>query len=213
MTKREIREEVVRRLRESAAPTFWSEADVNASIDDGYEEISDASEWYERRQTIALLPRRPYYDMRRVATSEFLVAGPAYNNTTSRWLIPATVGALDQSDNRWEARISEPDRIVVRGVWFVMYWPFKGVAAGSVKQYYAAIPPQLEDDEEPGFHDACHYGLVEYALFDLFAQDAEADLAYSAWKEYTTYEAALIAHTTGRASVPKVHAHRSSTND
>lgn len=213
MTRGEIKAEVVRRLRESATPTFWSEADVDSSIDAGYEEISDASEWYERTQTIQLLPHRPYYDMRRIAASEFLVAGPAFNSTTSRWLIPSNVRDMDRSDNRWEGRISEPERIIVRGIWFVMYWPFKGTAVGSIKQYFAAIPPRMEDDEEPGFHDACHYGLVEYALFDLFAQDAEADLAYTAWKEYIQYESALTAYVEGRASVPRVSSHRASVND
>lgn len=207
MTRAEIREEVRRRIRESvASPTFWTDEDIDVSVNEGYMEMSDASEWYERFQVIDVLARRPYYDMRTQLRRGFLVAGPAYNMTTSRWLFQVSSSDLGINDIQWELRVSEPEFFMVRGLWWIGYWPVKGAESGTIKQYFIGLPPPMtQDDEEPGFFDLFHHGLVEYALWDLFAQDAEADLAYAAWKEYLAVEAKLIAYQGKRAGIPHTH--------
>jgi hypothetical protein len=205
MTKAEIRSEVRRRLRESLSnPVFWLDTDIDVAVQEGYDEISDSSEWYETYQTISILEDRPYYDMRTQCRDRFLVLGKAFNETTNRWLTPAVPRDLDLTDNRWERRVSEPERVMVRGIWWVGYWPFKGVATGKIKQYLVGFPPRLdEDDDEPGFDERFHQGLVEYALFDLFAQDSETDLAWAAWKEYERYESMLMADRGKRNGCPR----------
>jgi len=206
MTRAEIRTEVQRRLRESSSlAVFWTEADINASIDDGYEEMSDAAEWYVRHQIVDILEQQRYYDMRTQLRRGFLAIGPAYNPNTSRWLIQVSPRDLGNGDNRWERRVSEPEYMVIRGLWFVGYWPFKATAVGKIKQYYAALPPAMvQDTDEPGFADQFHYGLVEYALWDLFAQDGESDLAYAAWKLYIEFESRLGAHQPRVGQTPSV---------
>lgn len=205
MTFGEIKSTVFDRLRESAdSPVFWSETDVAQAINDGYAELADACEFHEKHQNIPLMPDRPYYDMRRIAREGFLVCGPAYNLTTGRWLEPTSHFQLEP---KWELRQGEPDRFIVRGLWLVGYWPING-AQGSpttIKQYYVGSPDSMQfDEDEPQFHTSFHYGLVEYALFDLFAQDGEVDLAWAAWKEYLRYEMGLKASTAGRLNIPRV---------
>lgn len=208
MTKAEIRNEVRRRLRESVSyPVWWSDTDIDVSVGEGYQEMSDSSEWYETYQTVTILERRPYYDMRTVTRKEFLVLGRAYNVNMSRWLHPTSPSGLEQQDNRWERRTSEPEFILIRGLWYVGYWPVKGSAGDKVKQYFYGIPPAMDDDDdEPGFEEEFHYGLVEYALWDLFAQDAETDLAWASWKEYLRYEDLLMKAKGKRNGVPKLSA-------
>lgn len=208
MTRGEIKTEVFRRLREvSAAAVYWSVPDVEGAINDGYAEISDATEWYELNDTITVPARVPFFDIRQFLSGrEFLRAGAGFNTTTNRWLTPLVPSELDKSDRLWESRIAVPEYIMMRGIWQVSYWPYAG---GTVKQYYSSLPPVMtSDSDEPGFHDALHYGLVEYALWDLWAQDAETDLAWAAWKEYLEYEIALGDFINGRAKVPKVHGNR-----
>ena len=123
--------------------------------------------------------------------------------STSRWLIPVIPRDLEASDLRWEERQAEPEYFMVRGLWWFSYWPWKHIAAGKIKQSYVALPQLLEEEEdEPGFDNSLHYGLVEYALFDLFAQDGETDLAWQHWKEYLQYEQAITGSKQGRASIP-----------
>lgn len=184
---------------------FWSDEDIDVAINEGYEEISDAIEWNETYQTVEILKSRPYYDARSVLRSGFLVLGPAYNTTTSRWLLPSVVVEMDRGDGRWEERIAEPERILIRGLFFFGYWPVKGEEEGSIKQYYKALPTPLSDDDDvPGFHSTFHEALVEYALFDLFAQDGETDLSKAAWGEYLALEAAAQQYYDRRAETPRV---------
>lgn len=204
MTFSELISETFRKLREvQSDPRYWMEEDVRTAINEGYAEISDAAEWNERYQVVDILLDRPYYDARTVLRSGFLVLGPAFNITTNRWLIQASPRDLEFGDLRWEERQAEPDYFMIRGLWWFSYWPWKNLASGQVKQYYVAMPTPLEDDEdEPGFHSSVHYGLVEYALSDLFAQDGETDLAWEHWKAYLGYEAALTGVKNSRSSIP-----------
>lgn len=211
MTFAELKTEVFIRLNENASsPVFWTEADVELALNEGYAEISDATEWQERFITVDILESRPYYDMRTLIPSEvvFLSVGPAFNETTNRWLTPSRVGDLDLYDRRWERVIGEPERILVRGHWWVRYWPLKGSESGTIKQFYTALPePLVASTDSPGFPEALHLGLVEYACADLWGQDAEAKLALAAWARYVDYEKTLQSYVDGRVSVPLVHGH------
>lgn len=204
MTFGELKEETFRRLREvQPDPRYWMEEDVEGALNEGYVELSDVTEWNEKFQVVDILKDRPYYDARTALRSSFLVLGPAFNITTNRWLTPTVPRDLEIGDLRWEQRVAEPEFFMIRGLFHFSYWPWKGIERGSVKQYYVALPAPMSDDEdEPGFNSNLHYGLVEYALFDLFAQDGETDLAWSHWKEYLTYEQQLYGTKQSRNSIP-----------
>lgn len=204
MTFAEIKTEVFRLLRESTtSPVMWQEVDVAAAINEGYMELSDETEWYERWQEIEILENQSLYDARTLFRHPFLRAGAAYNNQTSRWMVPSSPREMDRGDRRWQQRTGEPEFLFTRGLWWLCYWPFKGANSGTIKQYYRALPPALsEDSDEPGFHTSHHYALVEFALADLFAQDAETDLAWQHFKLYVTYEAGMSDHTGNRLRTP-----------
>lgn len=207
MTFEEIRTEARRRLAEVSS-TWWTDEEIDEAIWDGEDEFADATEWYERWQTIEILEDRPYYDLRTVIRHDFLVAGPAFNDTTNHWLIPLSPRDLDLNDRRWEQHSAEPEFIMIRGIWWLGIWPWKSLATGTIKQYYKSLPRHMEeDDDEPGFHRTFHYGIVEYAVSDLLSQDNETDLALRVWKDYQVYERGLQAYVQGRAGFPSVHGH------
>ena len=219
MTFTEIEAEVFRRLDESvSAPTFWTKDDVDTAILEGYAEISDATEWYERWSVVTILADQPYYDLRTLLSHAVLSVGAAFNESTNRWLIPTRVGDLDARDRRWEQKVGMPDRLLMRSPWFLGYWPVSASAGTTIKQYYTALPIDPSDeviatvwarvvDAEPGFYPELHYGLVEYALADLWAQDGETTKALEAWTLYLNNEEGVKAMVEGRASVPLVHGH------
>lgn len=210
MTFLELRNEVRRRLRETTdSPTMWSDADIDGALNEGLAELADQTEFHEKWQYVEILYDRPYYDMRTIARDSFLVCGAAFNSTTNRWMIPTSSHDMDQGNFRWEERGAEPERFLVRGLWWVGYWPVKHVQDGEIKQYYIGIPdPMSADSDAPPLHTAHHYALVEYALADLFAQDSETDLAWASWKEYLEYEARVGAWMQSRAAVPSHHGMR-----
>ena len=207
MTFAEMQEQVWRCLEESTRHVWWTDDEVKQAIWDGEDEIADATEWLERYQMINVLEDRPYYDLRTDIRRNFLVAGPAFNVTTNRWLIPMRVRDFDAYDRRWEAHYAEPSYCTMRGIWWLGLFPRKTSAQGLIKQYYRALPIHMsEDSDEPGFHRVFHQGIVEFALSDLYAQDGEVDLALGRWNEYQRYEAGLKDYVQGRASVPMVRA-------
>lgn len=207
MTFAEMKEETFRRLREvSSAPVFFSEADVEEALNAGYAELSDASEWYEVSQNIDILEDRPYYDLRRVLGAAFLAVGPGFDTQTSQWLLPTVTKQFDAHDRRWERVVGEPQRLIIKGLWWLGYWPRFGADSGTIKQYYTALPPVLaEDDDEPGFPENFHDGCIEFALADLWAQDAETTRALLAWAQYLETEAALSEWVSERGSGPTLH--------
>jgi hypothetical protein len=206
MTFAQIKTDVFRRLRESSsAPVFWSETDVEAAINDAYMELSDQTEWNETSETVDLLSSRPYYDARTYLSPNVLTVGRAFNVTTNRWLEPTVPRDLDPYDARWERVTGQPQRIMVRGLFWFGYWPQVTSDTGTIQQFYTVLPDALDDDaDEPGFPDTLHEALVEGALFELFSQDAEPGLASQAWERYLHYEAALSAWVNNRLSVPQM---------
>ena len=206
MTLAELRAEVFRRLNESStSPTFWTATDIDAALNDGYAEISDAAEWYERTFTVDLLTDRLYYDLRTVWTEPILAVKKVFNVQTNRWMTPSRVADFDRRSLRWEAITGSPDSWVQRGFWWLGLWPISTADSGTVQVTASAIPPALVgDDDEPGFAQTLHLGLVKFALAELWGQDAEATKALAAWNDYLQYEAALVGYTDGRLSSPLV---------
>lgn len=206
MTKAELRAETFRRLEaSSSSPVFFTVADVDAALDEAYEEMSDAAEWYEVWRTIDLCSDRPYYDIRTIfADADVLTPGAAFHEDTNRWLIPSSPADLDRLYVRWEQVAGQPERVITRGLWWLGYWPITGSESGTVKQYATALPGALEDDDEPGFAEVYHDGLVSYALSLLWPQMGEVSKALEAWQAYVATEAALAATVQGRGSVPQI---------
>jgi hypothetical protein len=205
MTKADLRAAVRRRL-EAASSVFVSDDDIDDAVNDGYREISDATEWREVWRTVDLCASRPYYDVRTIfAGVEILTPLRAFQEDTNRWLAPRSPGDLDSTYLRWEQVGGQPDAMLMRGLFWLGYWPITASEAGTVKQYASALPDALDDDEdEPGFSDVYHEVLVDYALADLWPQFGEVSKALEAWANYEAGEGALLGYIQGRGSVSQV---------
>src|SRR5262245_34534562 len=183
MTFAELKTETFRRLEESSSsPVFWSEEDVEEALNEAYREVSDETEWNEIWRTVDLYQARPYYDVRRIFPDVHVLSiGPAYVEDTNRWLIPTVATDLDRGYSRWEQVRATPERLLVRGLWWLSYWPYSGSDTGTVKQYATVLPDPLSDDEdEPGFEAVFHTALVDFAVADLLPQAGEVSGALEA---------------------------------
>ena len=201
MTLAQLRAQVRRRLHDPDA-TFFTDDDIDDALNAGYMELSDATEWFETWQTVDLVEDRPYYDLRTVLDRTVLSVGHAFNEQTNRWMTPTSIRDLD-TDRQWENHTGEPERITLRGLWWLGYWPRVQADSGTVRQHYTALPDALEDDDdEPGFPDAFHDGLVEFAVAELWPHAGSVEWALLAWTAYLGHEARLRAHVQQRIGVP-----------
>ena len=62
------------------------------------------------------------------------------------------------------------------------------------------------DSDTPGFPQEFHFGIVEYALYDLFAQEGDTQKALKHWMDYEAYENALSKYVDGRMAKDKIGA-------
>lgn len=208
MTKAELRAEVKRRLAEVRSPVFWTDADVDTAVALGYQELSDASEWNEVWQDIDVLDNRPYYDVRTIFGNDFLSIKPIFDRSTNRWLIASTVRMLDMNDRRWEGATDRPQRVFMRGLFWLGLYPRLQAddTAGQLKAFITTLPAPLVDEwDEPGLPDTFHFGICDFAETDLWAQDGEADLAVAAWERYLRVETALTQWVQHRGAGPALH--------
>lgn len=206
MTFAEQKTEVFRRLNESSSsPTYWTEADVEDALNEGYEEISDASEWYERSASISKLKNRTYYDLQTNLIDTFLAPRRCFNPQTNQWLDPISVRTLDfKTYRQWELNPGEPQKMFMRGLWWLGTYPKSGADSGTLQLYYTALPTAMSaDGDEPAFPQEFHMGLVSYALYELRYQERETGIALKHFAEYQSYESGLRGYVQQRTSLDR----------
>ena len=200
----QMQTEVRRKLNESSA-TFWTDDDIKEALNDGLEEISDETEWYEREATIQTTANRLYHDLRTVLPDTFLSLRRVWNATVQRWMYPTTPREMDGSRSQWELVHGEPHNVFMRGLFWLGQWPKRNVDDGRSRVVYTALPLALEDDEDsPAFPQEFQRGIVEYALSDLLSQERETAKAIAHWKEYLVYQEALRRWVNGRQSLARL---------
>lgn len=182
MTFLEMQTEVDRRLQESgSSPAYWTLAQKKAALNDGYEEISDLTEWNETSQSVSLTTST-YYDLSSILTLPVLRVTRVFNAQTNRWLHPTDVREMDGTRRQWEDATGAPERWWIRGAWWLGLYPKAPTATGTVTVYHTAVPAALSaDGDTPSFAQEYHLGLVEYACYDLLCQDREPQKALKYW--------------------------------
>jgi len=199
----DMQTEVFARLEESSSsPRFFSLAQVKEALNDGLEEISDATEWFERNRAVPHVADQLYYDLTTsLGSDQILTPKHAFNNQTNRWLEFKSARDLDNERLEWETVTGEEEKCLLRGLWWFGIFPHSSTATGSFTLYYTAIPPSMvEDADSPNFPEEYQYGLIEYAIGDLRAQERNYDDALRHFNEYLRYEQGLAHYVQGRVS-------------
>lgn len=188
MTKAEMRAEVKRRLEEAEEPVHWTDDEIDAAINEGYEDICAFAEPYETNKLIAPDLEgdgTPYYNLLDLQLDEgFLSLRRVDNCDTMRWLLPRTALELDEMYYpQWEAMEGEAQWLILRGHWMLGVVPIK--QSGTIDLKMAAIPvPLIAETDEPIFSEHFHVALVEYAEYELKCMDKNHVDAMGAWGRY-----------------------------
>ncbi len=186
----ELQDEVLRRLEEAHdTPIVFNMTELREAINEGYEDVSERTGWFETSETLSISTQ--YTDLRASLAKEWLSITKAYNSGTSRWLGWSHWRQLDQWDFRWSTVTGSPDKMFLRGVTSLGFYPVPS-AATNIKIFHTAIPARLSANGDiPGFPREFHPALVHYALYDLQSQDGETALAMKHWAEYLRVEKEL----------------------
>ncbi len=187
MTLNDLITDVFRRLEEvQGSPVRWPVQDVIDAINEGFEELSDISEFYERYATIKLRKNATYYDLRSIIPDEILRVTAIYNPTNTTWLGQIDVSQLDTRGTQWEIIPGQPTSWFMRGLWWMGVYPSGPDTNGTLRLYYRALHPPLTDltqspDQLPDDYHTC---IVDYAMYKLLADDVEITLAMKYWTDF-----------------------------
>lgn len=202
LTLSDIRSRVRTRF-EAASTTRWADADINAAINDGLGELSEATRYFERWASLPLKAERTYYDLRGLTPEGVLSVTAVWHEPGVRWLQPANVADVGTD---FEETSGNPTAWFVRGLWWLGIWPRPTTDVDEfIRIYYTGVAPSLEEDGEvpDQLPDEFVPALEEYALYELQQRDGETDKALYWWAAYKTREAALEKHVAHRITTAR----------
>ena len=205
LTLSDIRSRVRTRF-EAASTTRWANADVNAAINDGLAELSEATRYYERWVSVPLRART-YFDLRGLTPETVLSVTAVWHDSGCRWLTPMNV--TDMTYEEWELTTGNPIGWFTRGLWWLGIHPKPSSDLDEwLRVYYTGVAPSLTSDEhEPKqLPDEFVPALEEYALYELLQRDGETDKALYWWGKYKERERALEQHLAHRVTTARTGA-------
>lgn len=182
------------RLEEAGGLVRWSLADIDRAINEGLQELSDATEFYERYFTLQLRNYASYYDLRTACPETILRVTACFNPANNLWLKPTDTKDLDfRTARQWELVQGEPQKFFVRGLWWFGVFPAGPSTNGWLRVYYRAVHPDLTNSSQSPqqLPEDYHSALCDYAVYTLLADDMETDQALQYWNRYKEAETKL----------------------
>lgn len=204
MTLAEMKSDVRRRLNESGTE-FFSDDDIADSLQEGLDEVADLTEYFEREATLGLLTGRTYYDLTSLLPDTFLSPRRAWSVNGNWWLRPTSPRDLDEHTYvQWELTYGEPRDYFLRGNWWLGTWPRSSSDTNGLLRFvYTSIPAALTGTETPAFPVEFHQAPVEFAMFDLMAQQRETAKALLYWASFLALVARLKEHVDKRQRIAR----------
>src|SRR5512143_2139024 len=162
----------VRTKFEHSSTTRWSDADINAAINDGLGELAEATRYYERWVSLPLKQDRTYYDLRGLTPETAMSVTAVWHEAGVRWLTPINLG--DIGYEQWEETSGNPIAWFTRGLWWLGIHPRPSSDVDEwIRIYYVGMPPEMSDDghEPKQLPDEFVPALEEYALYELLQRE------------------------------------------
>jgi hypothetical protein len=195
-TVQEILDRVRLRLPQGSE-NFWSDADLLRAYNEGLEELSEGTEFYESHIGLPRRKQATYHDLRGLLPETALRITGVYDPTSNRWVHPISVRELDLWMGRgWEDHGTAPLYWWMRGLFWLGIYPRPDDDNSPVTIYFTAVHPRAVEDglsnglaSSPAIPPDFETILEEYMLSDLFSQARESEKAMAHWGEYTAGEA------------------------
>lgn len=194
----------VRVLYEAESTVRWKRSDFLKAANDGLDELSEGTGFYERFTQIPLKGRQTYYDLRGFLPPDIIRVNSVWNSGEQIWLDP--VGVRDLMVQRWETVIGSPRRYLMRGInWLGVYPRPESDTNYPLLVYYAGHAPHFQDTASivADIPDDFIPALEDYILYDLSAQDGETSKSLLHWSQYRNREKGLAALVKGRITTAR----------
>lgn len=184
MTRKEIRD-LVRINLADAGITYYSDAEINASIQDAYNEICAKSQCLVKSSTRNWAAAN-YYDFLTDGVTDYLGCIAIFNNVTNQWLRDdLSLRDFDRLRKDWELWTGQPQYWAPHSIKYTAIAPKLATAAGTFILWYWATAPTLSGDSDtPSIATDVHDLFEQYCTGDLLETAEEAVKASVFWSQY-----------------------------
>lgn len=169
---------------DAASTTRVTDAAILEAVNEGLDELAEATGFYERWVNVPIRNGRTYYDLRGWLPETALGVTSVWNTISTRWMHPASEEELSYA--RWKRVTGDPRNYWIRGLYWMGVFP-KGTAdSGFFRVYFKALVPHLVQDNDaiPELPDDFNNTVEDYALYELFAREGETSKALALWNSY-----------------------------
>lgn len=181
MTRAQVKAKVRENL-DDAGVTFYSEDDLNDSIQDGYNLVVASTGCIQRATLFPRLAETHW----KLAPSipDFLYLTAIYDYETKRWLKGVSRRQLRVMREDWELQSGSLLMFSIPQIDRVSVYPHPAEAKGACLIYYRALAPELTD-ATPLLIPSAHEDIIEfYSTADLLEQAKELTQAANWWDEF-----------------------------
>lgn len=160
---------------------FFSLAEIDATIDEGFQVLAEEQEAIKRTAFFARRPGELYHSVRKLGP-DVLAPYRVWSVTNTRALVASSMSELDARHETWEQVSGEPQ------CWFPVSWDLFGIwpkaaAGGGVIRvdYYAWPRALLDDDDRSEFPEAEHEAVLTYGVYDGLAKRWDTQRMLEVW--------------------------------
>ena len=204
---RELYEEVLTDYNESvSAPRVVSVQEVRDAINEGLDDLSMYTSFYETSRVVDLPAGRVYHNVAGALGEDVMYITRAQNRLNSFWMDAESQLSMDgRVYSQWESNVGEPCTFIPIDItWFAVH-PTREDDGARIRMFCIAIHPHLTSDEAvPDLPPDMHIALRKFALAELCLLDHEMDLYDAFFTEYAFLREKLAERVRGRFARDRV---------
>lgn len=192
MTRATLKDSVRSNLFDSGV-TFYSDDDLNDSIQDAYDDVVVLTQCIIKKTTVSWISNKGYLDpVTDLAVTDYMAVTAIFNNNSNLWLRDdVSLRNFDALRIDWENWVGQPQMWAPVNNKYFAIAPKMLVASGTFDLYYWATAPTLSGDSDTFLIATDMQILLEqYTTADMLEQAQEYVKAQSPW--WADYYAGII---------------------
>lgn len=188
-TRGELRDIIRINLADAGLGTFYSDDEINSSLQDAYNEIV-AKTLCNVKSSLALAwptPGTPYFDfLNDYGVSDYLGTYAIFNNNSKFWLRDdVSLRDLNRIRRDWELWRGQPQFWCPHSFQRSVVVPTLLVGTGTMDLWYYAVAPTMTSDSDIPIISTDNHSLLEwYCTADLIETAEEPTKAVIYWSQY-----------------------------
>ena len=185
-TRAQIRQ-IIRTNLEDNGIVFYTDQEINDSIQDCYNEICAKTRCLIKKTTLNWQTELNYYDFLAQGVSDYMGTVSIFNNASNLWLRDdVNIRDLHRIRRDWELWRGQPQFWTPHSLQFTVVCPCLQLGIGTFDLWYYAIAPTLNSDTDvPVIASDMHSLFEQYCTGDLLETAEEASKAQRWKNQYT----------------------------